>query len=184
MRRFGTQGPVNPKDNYVVARSEELTDFINRIKQGRYIVLFAPRQTGKTTFFQDALKILMNEGNGYFPIQLNFEEYEYITPAEFYDSLCREICKEIQRVFRGRGEQLSSELSDFLANAQMTNHISMREFFEQFATLEENQQVILIVDEFDGIPREALNGFLRSLRPIHQKSSLDNTSSSHILMSS
>ena len=167
MRRFGTQGPVNSKDNYVVARSEELTDFIARVKEGRYIVLFAPRQTGKTTFFQDALKILMNEGNDYFPIQLNFEEYEYITPAEFYDSLCREICKEIQRVFRGRGEQLSSELSDFLANAQMTNHISMREFFEQFATLEENQQVILIVDEFDGIPRDAINGFLRSLRRIY-----------------
>lgn len=167
MRRFGTQGPVNSKDNYVVARSKELADFINRVKEGRYIVLFAPRQTGKTTFFQDALKILINERNAYFPIQLNFEEYEYLTPAEFYDSLCREICKEIQTVFRGRGEPPSSELSDFLANARMTNHISMREFFEQFATLAENQQVLLIIDEFDGIPRDALNGFLRSLRRIY-----------------
>lgn len=167
MRRFGTQGPVNSKDNYVVARSKELADFINRVKEGRYIVLFAPRQTGKTTFFQDALKILINERNAYFPIQLNFEEYEYLTPAEFYDSLCREICKEIQTVFRGRGAPLSSELSDFLANARMTNHISMREFFEQFATLAENQQVLLIIDEFDGIPRDALNGFLRSLRRIY-----------------
>lgn len=167
MRRFGTQGPVNPKDNYVVARSEELTDFIARVKEGRYIVLFAPRQTGKTTFFQDALKILTTERTDYFPIQLNFEEYEYITSAEFYDSLCKEVCKEIQKVFQKRREPLFQELSDFLANAQMTNHISMREFFEQFATLEENQRVVLIVDEFDGIPREALNGFLRSLRRIY-----------------
>ena len=167
MRRFGTQGPVNPKDNYVVARGEELADFVNRVKQGRYIVLFAPRQTGKTTFFQDALKILMDEGEDYFPIQLNFEEYEYITPLEFYDSLCREICREIQKVFRARGEQLSPELNDFLANAQLTNHISMREFFEDFAILKENQRVLLIVDEFDGIPRDALNGFLRSLRRIY-----------------
>ena len=102
MRQFGTQGPVNSKDNYVVARSEELVDFINRVKQGRYIVLFAPRQTGKTTFFQDALKILMNEGTEYFPIRLNFEEYEDITPTDFYHSLCKEICKEIQKVFRER----------------------------------------------------------------------------------
>ena len=36
MRRFGTQGPVNSKDNYVVARREELSDFIARVKEGRY----------------------------------------------------------------------------------------------------------------------------------------------------
>lgn len=167
MRRFGTQGPVNPQDNYVVARREELADFINRVKQGRYIVLFAPRQTGKTTFFQDALKVLAAEGTDYFPIQLNFEEYEYITPIEFYQSLCREICREIQKVFRVHGEQISSELDNFLVNAQITNHLSMREFFEQFTLFAENQRVVLIIDEFDGIPRDALNGFLRSLRRIY-----------------
>ena len=167
MRQFGTQGPVNSKDNYVVARREELADFINRVKQGRYIVLFAPRQTGKTTFFQDALKILTNEGKDYFPIQLNFEEYEEITPTDFYHSLCKEICKEIQKVFRERREPLSQKLSNFLANARITNHISMREFFEQFASLEQDPQVVLIVDEFDGIPQAAINGFLRSLRRIY-----------------
>ena len=167
MRQFGTQGPVNSKDNYVVARSEELADFINRVKQGRYIVLFAPRQTGKTTFFQDALKILMTEGTDYFPIQLNFEEYEDITPPDFYHSLCKEICKEIQKVFQERRVPISQELSHFLTTAQMTNHISMREFFEQFAILADNPQAVLIIDEFDGIPRAALNGFLRSLRRIY-----------------
>ena len=167
MRRFGTQGPVNSTDNYVVARSEELADFIARGKQGRYIVLFAPRQTGKTTFFQDALKTLAAEGTDYFPIQLNFEEYENIPPADFYHSLCEEICKEIRKVFRERRKQLPQELDTFLTNAQITNHISMREFFEQFTTLAENQRVVLIIDKFDGIPRDAINGFLRSLRRIY-----------------
>ncbi len=51
MRRFGTQGPVHPERNYIVSRATELDDFITRIKDGRYIVIFAPRQTGKTTFF-------------------------------------------------------------------------------------------------------------------------------------
>ena len=167
MRRFGTQGPVNSKDNYVVARSEELADFIARVKQGRYIVLFAPRQTGKTTFFQDALKALTAEGTDYFSIQLNFEEYEDITPADFYDSLCKEICKEIRKIFRERGERVSQELDTFLTNAQITNHISMREFFEEFTTLAANQRVVLIIDEFDGIPQDAIKGFLRSLRRIY-----------------
>ena len=51
MRRFGTQGRVYPDRHYVVPRTEEIADFIQRVKEGRYIVLFAPRQTGKTTFF-------------------------------------------------------------------------------------------------------------------------------------
>ena len=38
MRHFGTYGPVNKIDNYVVARSEDLADFIRRIKLGRYII--------------------------------------------------------------------------------------------------------------------------------------------------
>lgn len=167
MRRFGTQGPVNSKDNYVVARREELSDFIARVKEGRYIVLFAPRQTGKTTFFQDALKALAAEGTDYFPIQLNFEEYEDIIPTDFYHSLCKEIGKEIRKVLRERGEPLSQELNTFLTHAQMTNHISMREFFERFTAFAENQQVVLIIDEFDGIPQDAINGFLRSLRRIY-----------------
>ena len=64
MRRFGTQGPVHPTRNYVVSRTDELTDFIMRVKEGRYIVIFAPRQTGKTTFFQRALDVFAGEESG------------------------------------------------------------------------------------------------------------------------
>ena len=58
MRTFGTQGPVNPHDNYIVRRSKETADFIARVKNGKYIVIFAPRQTGKTTFSRAALATL------------------------------------------------------------------------------------------------------------------------------
>ena len=50
--------PVNAEDNYVVARTDELADYIKRVKRGRYVVLLAPRQTGKTTFFKAALAAL------------------------------------------------------------------------------------------------------------------------------
>ena len=70
-------------------------------------------------------------------------------------------------MYQERGEELSPELDAFLEHAQITNHISMREFFEQFSTLVENQRVVLIIDEFDGIPQAAINGFLRSLRRIY-----------------
>ena len=82
MRSFGTRGPVNAQENYIVSRTEETADFSNRVKEGRYIVLFAPRQSGKTTFFQRALETLSTASTEvaeptYFPIRLNFEEYKH-----------------------------------------------------------------------------------------------------------
>ena len=168
MRRFGTQGPVNPEQHYVVPRTEELTEFIKRVKEGRYIVIFAPRQTGKTTFFQRAVAALTAEDLTYFPIQLNFEIYVDCSRSEFYESLTKQIRKEIERVFQKRGETLDAALKHFLDNAQITNHLSMMEFFEQvqrFLKVGKNgQKVILIIDEFDGIPTSALKGFLHAFR--------------------
>ena len=33
MRRFGTEGRLYPEDNYIVPRTKETADFIDRIKQ-------------------------------------------------------------------------------------------------------------------------------------------------------
>ena len=104
MRRFGTQGRVYPEDNYVVPRTAEVADFINRIKDGKYIVLFAPRQTGKTTFFRLALDVLEAEAPTYFPIQLNFEVYEDYSVSGFYRHLSKMIRAEIEKGFEKRGE--------------------------------------------------------------------------------
>lgn len=68
MRTFGTRGTVRPDRHYVVPRTEEIQNFISRVKDGRYIVLFAPRQTGKTTFFRLALATFAAEDPTYFPI--------------------------------------------------------------------------------------------------------------------
>ncbi|MXZ00734.1 AAA family ATPase, partial [Candidatus Poribacteria bacterium] len=161
------RGPVYPEENYVVARRDELADFIKRIERGRYIVLFAPRQTGKTTFFQNALDSLETEGSTYFPIQLNFEGYVDSNADAFYRSLCKEICKAIKSVFQKRGQSPSDALNRFLANAQITEPISMREFFEDLGGLLENRRFVVIIDEFDSIPRDAIRGFLHSLRQIY-----------------
>ncbi len=159
--------PVYPEDNYVVARTEELADFVDRLEKGRYIVLFAPRQTGKTTFFRNALDALERKENGYFPIQLNFEGYVDSNTDVFYNSFCREIGKKIKDVFQKRGENLSDKLNRFLASAQITDSISMREFFEDLGSLLERQRFVMIIDEFDATPPSALRGFLHSLRQIY-----------------
>ncbi len=171
MRRFGTQGPVHPEKHYVVSRSAELDDFIARVKDGRYIVIFAPRQTGKTTFFQRALDILNYNESVYLPIPLNFEEFEESTSSTFYNYFYQDLCGEILNVFEKKGHTLSETLRQFLENTDITDQVSMRRFFEKFEDLLKAEydmhRVILIIDEFDGIPQDALVGFLRSLRRIY-----------------
>ena len=167
MRWFETRGPVYPEDNYVVERRNELADFVKRIERGRYIVLFAPRQTGKTSFFRNALTILEDERDAYFSIHLNFEGYVDSDADTFYRSLGKEICKEIKKVFQNRRENPSDGLNSYLANVQITEPISMREFFEDLGGLLENQRFVVIIDEFDSIPRDAIRGFLHSLRQIY-----------------
>ena len=168
MKTFGTYGPVNPEENYVVSRTTELADFIKRVKLGRYIVIFAPRQTGKTTFFQWALDTLAADtGETYFPIELNFEVYENYTPSDFYVSLYEEIYEEIQRVFEARDIVPSEDLTQFLQNTKLTDHVAMMRFFQRFGAFLGDEKLVLIIDEFDGIPHDAVRGFLHALRNIY-----------------
>ena len=177
MRRFWTQGPVNAQEHYVVARSDEIADLIKRVDEGRYIVLFAPRQTGKTTFFQDALTALVADSASvgqtidYFPIQLNFDVYKNLDLATFYGHLYEQMREDIEAVFQRRGCVPSEALREFLGGTTLTDHLSMMRFFKQFARFLDaehaGQQVVIVIDEFDGIPQVALSDFLHTLRHIY-----------------
>ncbi|MCG9127012.1 AAA-like domain-containing protein [Candidatus Poribacteria bacterium] len=177
MRRFGTQGPVHPDRNYIVTRTEEIDDFIRRIQDGRYIVVFAPRQTGKTTFFLRALEVLANPESIYLTIQLNFEEYHNSHQSIFYTHLLQDIYDEIEKALQLRNERISNSLQTYIDDADLTEHISMRRFFmglEKIIRKEYNiERIILIIDEFDGIPEEAVTGFLHSLRRIYLSDSTE-----------
>ncbi len=172
MRRFWTQGPVNAQEHYVVSRSDEIADFIKRVGEGRYVVLFAPRQTGKTTFFQDALAVLVADSiteqtADYFPIQLNFDVYKNTSVTDFYDNLYHDICEEIEHLFQRRGGTPPEALIQLLADTQLTNPHAMRRFFRHLDRLLTPQKFVLIIDEFDGIPQAALSDFLHTLRHIY-----------------
>lgn len=170
MRCFETRGPVYPEDNYVVARTEEVADYVDRVEKGRYIVLFAPRQTGKTTLFRNALDLLESKGNGYIPIQLNFEGYVDIDASVFYSSFGKEICNRILAYFQKHDVDLPENLKQFIENVHITDAVSMREFFESLGSLLDKRRFVMIIDEFDAIPPTALRGFLHTLRNIYLSS--------------
>ena len=164
---FETRGPVDAAVNYVVSRKAELADFIARVKRGRYIVMFAPRQTGKTTFFRWALAELAAADATYFPIQLNFEIYAGYPAARFYPHFAKKLREAIERVFRTRNIAMPPPLAQFLANAQIADRVEMLDFFEAVGQHLTDYRVVLLIDEFDGIPSEAVTGFLHSLRHIY-----------------
>ncbi|MDE0483393.1 MAG: AAA-like domain-containing protein [Candidatus Poribacteria bacterium] len=167
MRRFGTQGRVYPDRHYVVPRTEEIADFIARVKEGRYTVLFAPRQTGKTTFFRMALDALTTEDPTYFPIQLDFQVMRNGSPPIFYERLTQLIRWQIEYELQKRGKKPTEGLTQFLNDTQLSNHFSMLEFFKQLANLLNNRNVVLLIDEFDGIPQDVVSDFLYALRTIY-----------------
>lgn len=173
MREFGTQGRVYPEKHYVVQRSTELADFINRVKQGKYIVLFAPRQTGKTTFFRWALENLSAAEPDYFPIHLDFETYKNVAPRAFYEYLTEDIREEFETVFYKRGQVMPEPLARFLENTTLKDHVTMLRFFRQLARLIPEQRVVIVIDEFDGIPPAALTDFLYALRRIYLSEVVD-----------
>ena len=176
MRCFGTQGRVYPEKHYIVHRTAEIENFINRVKDGKYIVLFAPRQTGKTTFFRLALDALVIEDSRYFPIQLDFQTMRNASPVTFYEHFHYMIHRYIQYVFQKRGGVPSEMLTQFLENTKLTDHLSMVKFFENLANLLNSdshegvsafKRVVLLIDEFDGIPQTVVSDFLYALRQIY-----------------
>lgn len=176
MRRFGTQGRVYTDKHYVVPRTKEIDNFNMRVKDGRYIVLFAPRQTGKTTFFRMALASLSKEDPSYFPIQLDFQIMRNCSPPIFYDRLYYMLGMQIESVFQKRGRGPSDELKEFLNNTTISDDFSLIVFFRHLSNLLDNDannnvsthnKVVLLIDEFDGIPQNVVSEFLYALRTIY-----------------
>ena len=176
MRHFGTQGRVYPDEHYIVPRRKETANFIERVKDGKYIVLFAPRQTGKTTFFRLALEALTEKDPTYFPIQLDFQTMRNADSATFYERLYYMIQRQIKNVFQKCGGVPSETLTQFLENTTLTDHFSMEEFFENLANFLDSdsredvpafKRVVLLIDEFDGIPQTVVSDFLYALRQIY-----------------
>ena len=65
MRFFNTSGPVVPADHYCIPPLErvDLDDIRQLVRNKRYFVLHAPRQTGKTSVLL-ALRDLLNAPGG------------------------------------------------------------------------------------------------------------------------
>jgi len=171
-RTFVTGGPVVPEENYFVKRERELTDFLQRVEQGKYIVIFAPRQTGKTTFFYQVISIL-EKNPTYIPIPLNFEVYSEDEPERFYHLIGKRIVQRIEERLKALEIPGWDTAHAWLSAQEMMDHHSFGQFFENLHSKLPDRNLFLIIDEFDGIPQKALKGFLHTLRQIYHEKKLN-----------
>ncbi len=154
---------LKSQENYFVSRKEELERFLDRIERGRYAVIFAPRQTGKTTFFKQAINALEQKPS-YIPIQLDFQIYVNASAERFYQHFQRVFSDSLIKRLRGIPIYNLAEIESALKSDIVTDDISMWDWLQKLPSLLPGKKVAMVIDEFDGIPQDALKGFLHTLR--------------------
>ena len=66
MRSFNTAGPVDAADHYLIAPLSriDLDEVLGLVRDKKFFVLHAPRQTGKTTALLALAEVLNERGYG------------------------------------------------------------------------------------------------------------------------
>ncbi len=153
MRYFNTSGPCYPEEHYTVMREDLVAEGRKLVERGGFFTIFAPRQAGKSTYFQLLIRDLKSAP--YTPICISFENLKTATREEFYDDLT---------------EQLQQGLSiyNIPVDAPVTSQINMAKFFKKMR--EYTPAVVLVIDEFEGIPDCVLSEVMHTFRKLyHQK---------------
>ena len=163
MRFFNTSGPVVAEDHYLIPPLERvnLREILELVRNKRYFVLHAPRQTGKTSALL-ALRDLLNGGaEGDFRcVYVNVEVGQ--SAREDVGQAMRAILGELaSRALSLRDEFLDGIWTDVLA--RFGPHGSLREALTRWCQADPRPTVLLI-DEIDALVGDTLISVLRQLR--------------------
>ena len=140
MRSFNTSGPNIIEKHYTLARTNLIERGQQLVYDERYFTIWAPRQTGKSTYFQ--LLATELEKEGYKVAYINFENFKNQSQTDFLIRFRRHLFQQWHITFE-------------------TNTLSS--IFEQIETIE-NEKFVLIIDEVEGINAEYFGDFLHSIR--------------------
>ncbi|MBC8233554.1 AAA-like domain-containing protein, partial [bacterium] len=167
-RNFCAGGPI-PKEGYYVLRDRpEISEIIDKVEKGRYFVIYAPRQVGKTSLIQEVVQKLSDDSE-YLPLYLTFQNFDQkINKEDFYRELARTLLFEIQISLKNKNVENLIEVDE----SEIYSQLSFTKFME---TLHGQipHHLCLFIDEFEDIPKDVLDGFLRTLRGIYLKKQRD-----------
>jgi len=156
MRTFCTEGPVDPKENYTVPRTALVAEGLKKVEQWRYFTIFAPRQSGKTTYFQFLIEAIRKDKPVWLPVWISFEAYGDLSERDFLT------------LFRANVERKQEK-----TYPEITSLAKIVLWIQNITEIEK-RQLVLIIDEVEGLKnKEVLNGFLHLIRSIyHEKQAI------------
>ena len=161
MRFFNTSGPVVAADHYCIPPLERLNlaEMHRLIRDKRYFVLHAPRQTGKTSALL-ALRDLLNAEGNYGCVYVNIEGAQALRGD--VEQAMQVILGELASWARSTlgDEFLTDTWSDILAKFGAG---ALREALTRWSVAAP-KPLVLLIDEIDALIGDSLLSVLRQLR--------------------
>ncbi len=166
MRFFNTEGPIKPEKHYCIPALERLDidEVLRLVRDEKYFVLHAPRQTGKTSVLI-ALQDLLS-GQGYHCL--------YAT-VEGASTAGQDLERAIGTVLANLAFEARSELDDpFLSNTWrgiLADSVPDHALMEALArwSRASPKPLVLLIDEIDALQVGSLLSVLRQLRAGYPK---------------
>ena len=160
-RFFNTAGPNIPEDNYTIDPLSrfDLEDILMMIRQKRYFVLHAPRQTGKTSCLL-ALRDYLNQHGDYIAVYANVEGGQ--AARNDVESAIATVCGTITDKL---GLILHSDIPQTVRNA--VKDLDANEMLTSFLrrlSMSLPKPLVLLIDEIDSLVGDSLVSVLRQLR--------------------
>ncbi len=153
MRYFNTSGPNIIAEHYTLLRPKLVQEGLEKVENSRYFTIWAPRQTGKSTYFELLADRLKEEG--FKVAHINFENYMRADMDSFL-------------------YELHSKLKKFWGHDW--KNMSLQSTFSLISELKD-EKLVLIIDEVEGINPAFFGEFLHSIRNVY------HTRASHSLKS-
>jgi hypothetical protein len=160
-RFFNTAGPNRPEMEYTIDPLSrfDIEDILGLIAQGKYFVLHAPRQTGKTSCML-ALRDYLNASGDYVAVYANIEGGQ--ASRNDVQSVVKSTVDTLAEQFRGvLGDdsplQIRDEMQTVGKDSMLTTYLGrMSEALPK--------PIVLVLDEIDALVGDSLVSILRQLR--------------------
>ena len=160
MRFFNTSGPIKPARHYCISPLERLdmAEVLGLVRDEKYFVLHAPRQTGKTSALL-ALRDLLNAEGTYCCVYVNIEGAQAL----------REDVEQAMRVILGELASRARSIGDDFLFKAWSNIFAefgpgaLREALTRWSEAAP-KPLVLLLDEIDALIGDSLLSVLRQLR--------------------
>ncbi len=143
MREFNTSGPNIPQQHYTIQRTNLIKKGVELIEKSRYFTIWAPRQTGKSTYFRQLAEELNNQG--YYPVYFSVEGFNDFSAADTFDTFC----------------------TDLKTQQNINWHIETFKEFEQQIKACKDKKMVIIIDEIESLNPEIFGQFLHTIRNLY-----------------